>query len=479
MEINLEDGLEIIEEEAFTYCQIAEITIPSTVRYNTEAETFGIGLDGMLSLEKVTVKGNSQNCKSIDGVVFVNNGTELAFFPPLYPGETYEIPYGTKVIHNNTLAGASQTTITIPETVTKIEPYAFYYCYNLKELVFPGSVKTIPERVCGNCENLTSVVFKKGVKEIKESAFYNCTALSQVELPETVRRIETNAFQYCEALTSIRLPSSLVELSGTAFDKTTAFILDKPIPNFNKIENGEYIFSAPVKVKGKNEYKEAFALLSALNKERKKVGSPSLIMDKKLLECAMKRAAEVSLYCSNKRPVNRPYYSMNPGMDGELISMGEKNYKEVLKYWMSLYGYQLTLLNSSYTSVGVGCMEVGGIKYWTICFGEKKGTPVKGSSYKDRTVSCKVLVALGESMYEPEIYFTKTSMRKGETSKVKVYWNGKYLTDSGIHLVSSNPKVCKVEKETLRGVAPGTAVIYAYYGANKDYAKKIKVKIRK
>lgn len=159
MEINLEDGLEIIEEEAFTYCQIAEITIPSTVRYNTEAETFGIGLDGMLSLEKVTVKGNSQNCKSIDGVVFVNNGTELAFFPPLYPGETYEIPYGTKVIHNNTLAGASQTTITIPETVTKIEPYAFYYCYNLKELVFPGSVKTIPERVCGNCENLTSVVF--------------------------------------------------------------------------------------------------------------------------------------------------------------------------------------------------------------------------------------------------------------------------------------------------------------------------------
>lgn len=230
----------------------------------------------------------------------------------------------------------------------------------------------------------------------------------------------------------IRLPSSLVELSGTAFDKTTAFILDKPIPNFNKIENGEYIFSAPVKVKGKNEYKEAFALLSALNKERKKVGSPSLIMDKKLLECAMKRAAEASLYCSNKRPVNRPYYSMNPGMDGELISMGEK-----------------------------------------------KGTPVKGSSYKDRTVSCKVLVALGESMYEPEIYFTKTSMRKGETSKVKVYWNGKYLTDSGIHLVSSNPKVCKVEKETLRGVAPGTAVIYAYYGANKDYAKKIKVKIRK
>jgi hypothetical protein len=48
----------------------------------------------------------------------------------------------------------------IPDSVTSIGSYAFYWCDNLASVVIPDSVTSIGDDAFCNCDSLTSVEFK-------------------------------------------------------------------------------------------------------------------------------------------------------------------------------------------------------------------------------------------------------------------------------------------------------------------------------
>ena len=117
--------------------------------------------------------------------------------------------------------GANES-ITIPSSVNRILPYAFYGCQDIKTILIPGSVETLGDYAIYNCASLESVRLLPGVKYISTYAFANCANLSTVSLPNTLLTIGTYAFSNCESLTAITLPDKLATIDSCAFNNCSA-----------------------------------------------------------------------------------------------------------------------------------------------------------------------------------------------------------------------------------------------------------------
>ena len=80
---------------------------------------------------------------------------------------------------SNTLISGCQTTV-IPNSVTSIGGYAFYYCSGLTSVTIPNSVTSIGYYAFAGCSALTSVTIGSGVTSIGVRAFYKCESLQDV-----------------------------------------------------------------------------------------------------------------------------------------------------------------------------------------------------------------------------------------------------------------------------------------------------------
>ena len=109
------------------------------------------------------------------------------------------------------------TSVTIPNSVTKIVGYAFYGCAGLTSVTIPNSVTTIGDYAFYGCAGLTSVTIPNSVTKIVGYAFYGCTGLTEVTIPNSVTTIGSYAFYYCTGLTEVTIPNSVTTIGGYAF----------------------------------------------------------------------------------------------------------------------------------------------------------------------------------------------------------------------------------------------------------------------
>ena len=70
--------------------------------------------------------------------------------------------------------------MTIPDSVTSIDGYAFRYCTSLTSVTLPDSVTSIGNRAFDGCKSLTSVTIPNSVMSIGGSAFSDCDNLTDV-----------------------------------------------------------------------------------------------------------------------------------------------------------------------------------------------------------------------------------------------------------------------------------------------------------
>ena len=111
-------------------------------------------------------------------------------------------------------------TLTIPDSVTKIQEYAFAYCLNLAEVHIPDSVTSIGERAFEGCESLEEIRLPEKLTAIEEYTFFLCENLRKVNIPEGVTRIGKGAFDGID-LKKVRIPKGVKELGEDAFPKGT------------------------------------------------------------------------------------------------------------------------------------------------------------------------------------------------------------------------------------------------------------------
>ena len=189
--VTIPDSVTSIGDSAFMGCDsLTSVTIPNSVT--------SIGGSAFTACDKLTAievsADNSRFC-SIDGVLFNKNRTELICCP----------------------AGKTVSHYTIPNSVTSIDDYAFYYCSSLTSVTIPDSVKSIGERAFCYCDSLTSVTIPDGVTSIGDFEFGWCRSLTSVKIPNSVTSIGIWAFYACHSLTSVTVPDGVTSIGESAF----------------------------------------------------------------------------------------------------------------------------------------------------------------------------------------------------------------------------------------------------------------------
>ncbi|MBO7424119.1 MAG: DUF4214 domain-containing protein [Clostridiales bacterium] len=106
------------------------------------------------------------------------------------------------------LSGISKSdivTVTIPNTVTHIDPYMFSGCYNLKSVTLPDSITKIEYGTFERCNSLKEITIPKSVTAIDPLAFQYCTNLEKVvfEYDTTGIYLADASFEACTNLKTI------------------------------------------------------------------------------------------------------------------------------------------------------------------------------------------------------------------------------------------------------------------------------------
>lgn len=262
--------LTLLEDDSFTAIDLLFAMIGST------AEELPAGSNLYDSLKKAIM--HAHTCE-----------TYYYWINSMYYGE-----YGWISHDDNGNPAIKNTSVVIPDKVTRIGGYCFEHCINIKSLTIPDSTisccdlstltglrtLTIPIDIYygiwggvsdsvmtinftpgrtgkmlndsssndyGAQTSLAKVTFAEGITYIGSYAFYGYKALTSVTLPSTLLAIGNGAFKNCTALKSLKLPSNIIEIGDSAFQGCTNLSSVNLPDSIMSLE--DYCFSGCTKLK--------------------------------------------------------------------------------------------------------------------------------------------------------------------------------------------------------------------------------------
>ena len=209
--ITIPNSVTSIGVGAFEGCNgLTSITIPNSV---TSISNWAF--DGCTGLTSINVANENNYYSSNNGVLFNKKKTELIRYPEGKSQTSYTIPDSVTSIGYGAFYGCTGlTSITIPDSVTSIGDFAFYRCSSLTSITIPNSVTSIGERAFWGCTGLTNITIPNSVTSIGDFAFWGCTGLTNITIPNSVTSIGYEAFNGCTGLTSINVASGNNYYSG-------------------------------------------------------------------------------------------------------------------------------------------------------------------------------------------------------------------------------------------------------------------------
>ena len=188
------DGVQTIRNKAFEESSITSLEIPGSLNTidgfnNLTVENGGayspepivnIEMDlerlyftsEFSSLERIQVNKDNETFSSIDGVLFNKDKTCLIRYPISKKGKKY----------------------IIPNTVTKIEGYAFYSVKELEEIEIPDSVTSIGEFGFAHCEKLHNARISENLRTLERYTFYGHSDFEDLIIPQSVTTIKKGNF---------------------------------------------------------------------------------------------------------------------------------------------------------------------------------------------------------------------------------------------------------------------------------------------
>ena len=456
---------------------------------------------GTSTLKSISVNANNKSFCDVNGVLFTKDKTKIVIYPQGKTDATFTIPNSVKTIGENAFINgqiqsitipSSVTTlgdccfartnigsITIPASVTQMGYGTFSGCANLTTAVVNASVTELPYITFSECPKLSTATLGNKIQNLDSRIFYKCTSLTKVTLPSNLKKIEYS-FLGCTSLAQVTIPATVEWITAGSFEPNTQLDISKT--KLQKLDNGTYAITYNVYVTGTFDYKKAYEVLDKVNEERKKKGLSSLTMDRDLLEAAMQRARETSIYFDHTRPSGLNYYTICSKMSGENITAGSSTAEGAMNEWMNSPKHKDNILTSSWKSIGIGCFYTNGQWYWTQCFSSDTAINVSMPANKTEKQAVKTLddkISLqGTSLTNVNVKMQETTTI-GKIYNINTGWPAArvILEPESFTWTSGSAKTATVtSKGAIKGIKTGNTTVKAAIG-NKALTYNISVKL--
>jgi hypothetical protein len=128
---------------------------------------------------------------------------------------------------------ALSSTLELPEGLERVGEYAFHCCIWLKSAIFPRTVTEIGRSAFSSCTALISVRLPETLQAIENAMFFNCKSLTSMRIPSNVTKFDYDkswesaqggVFSYCEALMSVELPKGFQSLGCLDFYRCPSLV---------------------------------------------------------------------------------------------------------------------------------------------------------------------------------------------------------------------------------------------------------------
>jgi len=227
--IEIPSSIKTLPYRVFAGCSALEsVVIPSSV-----TSIDGSAFADCRSLKSIVVEDDNPNYKSVGGIVYDKDVTSIVICPAgldsvvipetiieisdnLFEGfklKSLTIPSSVTKIGSGAFFEASIDALSIPATVKTIGDDVFVSA-SIKNLVFEGATE-LGKNVF-NRSKIVNLTLPSSVTEISEDMFEYSSALETIVFPATLKSIPDNAFRFCFNLKRISV-SEDCEVSSKAF----------------------------------------------------------------------------------------------------------------------------------------------------------------------------------------------------------------------------------------------------------------------
>lgn len=258
----VEYSVTAIQDRCFYNCKdLTSLTIPASVTKISGTHVFY----GCTGIKRVVLE-DSNNSITVPGCVYSTQyGNTKATFhyanlESIYVGRSIKMSsssdsdspfYGqsslsevvigkcVKELPSGFVYGSAISQVSIPEGVTRIGNYAFAYCPNLSEIIFPNSLEEIGWSCCAGSA-IERAFIGDNVKTI-EGTFHSCEKLKSVYLGSGIITIGKNAFAWSNMSELYLFSDDLATLDSPGFPKSLSKIFVCNPKRFESLFQDKYL----------------------------------------------------------------------------------------------------------------------------------------------------------------------------------------------------------------------------------------------
>ena len=228
-----------IDDKSF-YLDYIKYSVEESHLAVTGHDKTGLKKDAQI-VSKITWKGSTYtvctiksrafyDCKELLSITIPNSVTRidtLSFYNCLSL-RSVELPHNLTTIGSAAFEGCDALScIIIPKSVTSIGDAAFSWCMSIVSIVVEDGnsiydsreqcnaiIESKSGKMIAACQNTT---FPQSVNAIGRYAFQGCQRLVSITIPNTIRSIGDHAFTYCSSLVDISLPNTITKIDDHTF----------------------------------------------------------------------------------------------------------------------------------------------------------------------------------------------------------------------------------------------------------------------